>query len=43
MYNLFRKVFGIDVPIALSKGIYFEIASTLDGGMLFLFMMIYIR
>lgn len=29
-------------PIALSENTYFEIASTLDGGMLFLFMSVYV-
>ncbi len=45
LYNLLRKVIGIDLPIALSKNTYFEIASTLDGGMLFLFvvMIVYVR
>jgi hypothetical protein len=36
---------GIDFPITLSKNIFFEIASALDGGMLFLFvvMIVYVR
>ena len=44
VYNLLRKVIGIDFPIALS-GIIYEIAFTLGGGMLFLFvkMIVYVR
>ena len=43
VYNLLRKVIGIEFPIALSGIIYFEIAFTLDGGMLFLFMIVDVR
>lgn len=43
VYNLAKKVIGIEFPIALSESIYFEIASTLGGGMLFLFTIIYVR
>lgn len=45
MYNLLRKVIGSNFRFALSKITYFEIAFTLGGGMLFLFvhMIVYVR
>ena len=42
MYNLLRKVIGHEFRCALSRIIYFEIAFTLGGGMLFLFMVVYV-
>ena len=45
VYNLLRKVIGSNFRFALSKITYFEIAFTLGGGMLFLFvnMIVYVR
>ncbi len=45
VYNLLRKVIGSDFPMCPQWYNYFEIAFTLGGGMLFLFMMmiVYVR
>ena len=40
---IYLEVVGMKFPIALSIIIYFEIAFTLGGGMLFLFVIVYVE